>query len=421
MPQTFPTVSSFAHYLDKLNFFHMDLSLSRMDRVLQALDLKNPPFTVVQVVGTNGKGSTATFLASLLEAHGIQTGLYTSPHFYSPAERVQIDGTWTDMRDWLEPAEKALGLCPELTYFELITVIALCVFRARNVRVAVLEAGLGAKFDATTSCAAQAVVYTPIALDHTSLLGTTIAAIADEKSHAIRGAVPVITAEQKSEAMAVLTERARAYGADISVAAPLPAGTKLGLCGDHQDTNAGTALAAFRKVAALIGLKPEETKISLGLERAFLPGRLQTVAGAPAGAERPARPACLLDGAHNPHGMTSLVAALAGGRCLKPDRVVYSCLHDKDWRGALILLHEQIQNAEWHIPAIPGERSEQPEVIKEFLHSLGESRISTHASCLEAFRALDGTDRPVLVTGSLYLLSEFYALWPDALRRPPRQ
>ncbi|MDO5536437.1 MAG: bifunctional folylpolyglutamate synthase/ dihydrofolate synthase [Desulfovibrionaceae bacterium] len=448
MPHTFPDLQSFDSYLDRLNFFHMDLSLDRMDRVLEAMDLKNPPCRIVQVVGTNGKGSTATFLASLLRAKGVRTGLYTSPHFCSPAERIQVDGRRTDMAGWLDAAGRAVTLCPELTYFELLTVIALDVFRSLGVEAAVLEAGLGAKYDATTAARADMAVFAPIALDHTRLLGETVAAIAGEKSHAIRSAAPVVCAPQTPEAMRVLEARALSFGAPLTRAEPLSDEYALGLCGEHQSVNAGTALAAMRELERLCAAKcvlpggaggtdavpaAADEKIALpasdavvreGLAGAFLPGRLQTVRAACRTDTLPARPVCVLDGAHNPHGMTSLVRALHAGRCPSPCAVVYSCLADKDWRGALTMLARELAGSEWHVPAIPGERSERPEAIRDFLLGLGETRVTAHASCLEAFAALDGEGKdrsagaPVLVTGSLYLLSEFYALWPDALEPP---
>ena len=102
MAAPFKTFQEFLNYLDKLNFFHMDLSLSRMDRALEELQLKRPPFFVAQVCGTNGKGSTASFLASLLEEAGVTTGLYTSPHFVSPAERILVNGRPLGGDEWLE-------------------------------------------------------------------------------------------------------------------------------------------------------------------------------------------------------------------------------------------------------------------------------------------------------------------------------
>ena len=107
MPVPFQTYQEFLTYLDKLNFFHMDLSLSRMDRALEEMQIKRPPFLVAQVCGTNGKGSTASFLAALLEEAGVTAGLYTSPHFVTPSERILVNGRMLGEDEWLEAAQAA--------------------------------------------------------------------------------------------------------------------------------------------------------------------------------------------------------------------------------------------------------------------------------------------------------------------------
>ncbi len=419
MTQEFTSPTDLSSYLDNLNFFHMDLSLSRMEKVLQAMDLTRPPYIVCQVVGTNGKGSTATFIASLLKKHGIKTGLYTSPHFYSPEERIQTDGQWTKMADWLSCASKAVSICPDLTYFEILTVTALAVFRDQGVQCAVLEAGLGAQHDATTATATDLAVFAPIALDHTALLGDTVTAIAGEKAHAIRSSAPAVTARQQDSVMAVLEKRAARFGAQLTVAPELGPGYKLGLAGSHQYSNAGTALAAFKILAEKLGIVPDEACVRKGLAEAFVPGRLQTVKAMPASASRPKRPCCVLDGAHNPHGMQSLTSALHTGAVRRPGTIVYSCLADKDWRTGLAMLVQEVPGVSWHIPAIPGERSEKPENIVRFLEGLGEKQCQEHSSLKEAFMALNPAEQEgtVLVTGSLYLLSTFYEIWPEALHR----
>lgn len=413
------TVDDLLAFLDRLNFFHMDLGLERMDKVLQALGLARPPYFTVQVCGTNGKGSTATFLAALLRAHGVRTGLYTSPHFYSPAERVQIDGQWTSLEDWIEPANRALAICPELTYFELVTVIGLELFARERVSCAILEAGLGARYDATTATAADCVVLTPIALDHVRILGSTIAEIAWEKAHSIRSSAPVVTAAQTVEAMDVLQERARAFKAPLVKASPLPADPCPGLAGAHQLDNAATALAAFLQIAPKLHIVPDKKLVAQGLGEAFIPGRLQLVRARKAGEGLSPRPAFLLDGAHNPHGMGTLVRAIRDGQVPMPGAVVFSCLADKDWKSVLALLAPLCAHLAWHIPKLAGERAEAPKTVQAHLASLGVANVTTYPdarACLAALSSQTFCDTaPVLVTGSLYLLGDFYAVWPDAL------
>ena len=417
MAVPFQSAPEFARYLDSLGFFHMDLGLGRMKQALQALGLSRPPCCVVQVAGTNGKGSTASFLASLLEASGVKTGLYTSPHFVHPSERILISGRRLpeDEGLWLEAAREAWQACPELTYFEILTVMALYAFRACGVQAAILEAGLGARWDATTAAPADAVCLAPMALDHTAVLGPAIEDIARDKACAIRSSAPVFSSPQPPEAAAIIAERARAFQAPLAVTEPLSADIQLGLAGAHQRVNAATALACARTMLDMLGVPAIEASLAQGLAGAFIPGRLQSV---PETAEHPA---FLLDGAHNPHGMASLASFLEQGGA-RPRATVYSCLHDKDWRTALGMLAKVLPGVPFLVPAMHNERAEAPEAI---LQHLREHGVREAASCLGLAEALAQAERapgegPVLVTGSLYLIADFFALHPDALERPAR-
>ena len=143
MRQHFSDFTHIEQHLDSLGLFHMDMGLDRMRHALSALGLVRPPFVTVQVLGTNGKGSTASFLASLCAAHGLRAGLYTSPHFVSPTERIRIDGRPWPQELWAAQANKVMDAAPALTYFEFLTVLALLAFAEERVDVAILEAGLG--------------------------------------------------------------------------------------------------------------------------------------------------------------------------------------------------------------------------------------------------------------------------------------
>ena len=245
----FCSLQDVLRHLDALGLFHMDLGLDRMRRVLRALKLERPPFVVVQVAGTNGKGSTSAFLGALCAAHGCRTGLYTSPHFVSPEERIRINGTPVPGTAWPGPANRIVAASgEELTYFEFLTVLALLLFREAGVEVAILEAGLGGRHDATTAVTADIVCFTPIAMDHAAVLGPTLGDSARDKAGAIRSGAPVLTAPQFPAAAQALTAAATACGAELSAAPPLPPGwlPHLGLAGAHQLINAGLALAAWQ-------------------------------------------------------------------------------------------------------------------------------------------------------------------------------
>ena len=190
----FTTIDQIWEHLDGLGFFHMDLSLTRMETALSRLGLSRPPFVVAQIVGTNGKGSTSAFLDSLSRAHGCRTGLYTSPHFLSPCERIRIDGVPLQEDLWPELATEVYAARPDLTYFEFLTVLAILAFARQGVQLAVMEAGLGGAHDATTALASDLTCFAPVAMDHAAILGPTLRDIALEKCGAIRPRVPVVSA-----------------------------------------------------------------------------------------------------------------------------------------------------------------------------------------------------------------------------------
>lgn len=425
MTVPFRTAPEFLAYLDGLGFFHMDLSLTRMEKALDALGLRRPPFLVAQVVGTNGKGSTATFLAALLQAHGLRTGLYTSPHFVFPSERIMVDGRRVPEDQWLAAATAAWQACPDLTYFEILTAIALAVFREKGVQVAVLEAGLGAHHDATTAVAADLACIAPIALDHTAVLGPDLASIAADKAHAIRSAAPAISAAQKEEATRILEDRAARFHAPLTWAGRSPYDLPLGLAGEHQHENAGLALAALRNLLPRLGIAEDPACVARGLATAFIPGRLQTLApsagkaATPGSPAIPPHPACLLDGAHNPHGMGSLVRHLAG-LAEKPAAVIFSCLRDKDWHATLSMLAKALPGTPFLLPAMHNSRAERTENMVPVLAAQGEREVHTCETLGQALAEscpLAG-DGFLLVTGSLYLLGDFFTLYPEALDPP---
>ena len=435
----FATYNDVQAHLDRLGMFHMDLGLGRMERVLDALGLTAPPFTVAQVVGTNGKGSTSTFLVAIGTAHGLRTGLYTSPHFVTPRERIRIDGAMLAADLWPGLANRVMAAGGDaLTYFEFLTVLGLLAFREAGVQLAVLEAGLGGAHDATTAVAADVVCVTPIGLDHQAVLGPTIAAIAADKAGALRPGVPAVTAPQPGEAMGELRTAADACGAPLREAddvIKLPAKAELGLVGPHQRTNALLALAAWTTLAKANEWESHEDAVRRGLAEAWIPGRLQWVerpAAEPHGPDSPDRtdapkasalpetsgmpalPARLvIDGAHNAHGLAALRAALAD-QCVRPAVVIFSCLADKD----LVAVAEEVRRLTGDAPVLvptirDNVRAARGEDLAGLLGPSARAVPDMTAALAEA-TAL-APHGPVLLCGSLYLLGEFFTLRPDCL------
>lgn len=422
----FRSFQDVCEHLDALGMFHMELGLGRIRRVLAALGLERPPFTVVQVLGTNGKGSTCAFLASLCAAHGVRTGLYTSPHFVSPEERIRVDGEPLPGDRWPELANAVMAAAGDEhpTYFEFLTALALLAFREASVEVAILEAGLGGRNDATTAVTADLLCFTPIAMDHAAVIGPTLAHIARDKAAAIRSRAPVCSAPQYPLAAAELAAAAAKHGAEITVAAPLAPNwlPRLGLAGAHQLVNAALALAAWHELAPLLGNSPDDAATELGLARAFLPGRLQFL---PRTADHPA---LLLDGAHNPHGMQALLSAFrrsdaAGAPPLpQPAAIIFSCLGDKDWESSAAMLRRHFPQTPVLVPALENPRAADAAEVAAFFAALssapatpfsGEGALGHALAACAAICAPRAA--PALITGSLYLLAEFFGRYPQHL------
>ncbi len=299
--------------------------LERVQAALAALGNPERALRAVHVAGTNGKGSTAAMCESILRAAGVRTGLYTSPHLCRLTERFRVAGAEV-LREALVPhLEAALAAAGPLTFFEAITVAAFSLFAADGVEVAVLEAGLGGRLDATNVIEAPlATVVTSIDLDHQAMLGETLEAIAREKAAICKAGAPALLAAESPAILALLVEEARARGASLILrlghelapwSGPLP------LSGAHQARNAALAVAAARAAQpALSSLAIDE-----GLAAVRWPGRLERL-------ER-AGQAYLLDVAHNAEGARALAAALRD--LPRPLVLVFGAAADKD-AGAML-------------------------------------------------------------------------------------
>jgi dihydrofolate synthase/folylpolyglutamate synthase len=424
--------------LDSLGLFHMDLTLDRMAAFVQRSG--RPRFPVLHVVGTNGKGSTATILAELLRAHGLRVGLYVSPHFLSVRERILVDGRMLSEDAWArlgaEAQQRSEGL--GLTYFELLTALCVLAFEDTGVDVAVMEAGLGGRFDATNVLEPALTVFTPIGLDHLGVLGNTLAEIATDKAGAmrrpVRGDGLAITAHQEPEAAEILRCVAGETGVELvgvgevlsysrakgsvapaskgKVFAPHMTGLRLSLPGLHQQDNARLALAAFCVWAARMRLPVIEEACREAFSRAFIPGRMQRV---PAGA---GLPELILDGGHNAHGLAALKASLDAD-AVRPAAVVFGCLRDKPLNAMLPLVRSFTDGPVYAvgIPTCP--RACEPQELAAFLGPGAVPAADVHAALAEIpVSGLGDCAGPVLVCGSLYLLGEFYMTHPGLLERP---
>ncbi|MFN2432200.1 MAG: folylpolyglutamate synthase/dihydrofolate synthase family protein [Gemmatimonadota bacterium] len=314
-----------------------------MRALLDAIGAPDRRCRIVQVAGTNGKGSTASFLAAGLRSAGLRVGLFTSPHLVDFRERVRVDGRpisedevvhgWHEV--WPEVERRSM------TFFEANTAIALAHFARSGVEVAVLETGLGGRLDSVTATEAELCVITRIAFDHREYLGETLAAIAGEKAAILRGGAPGFSAPQSPTAERVIRERAHAAGsrvtfvprpADVEVAEAATALTwrgervRLRMPGEHQAQNATLALETL---SALLPDQPPARLVE-AVAGVVVPGRFQTLAEG-AGS-------LVLDVAHNPDAVASLARTLTQVFPRRPKRVLLAMLRDKDLAGSLAAL-----------------------------------------------------------------------------------
>ncbi len=429
--------ASYTHtlqFLENLGLFRMDLTLERVEEALQALELTEPSFATVHVVGTNGKGSTATFLESIARAHGLRTGLYTSPHFVSPAERIRINGHMLQEHAWPTLASRVHAAAPQLTHFEFLTVLALLAFAEHQVDIAIVEAGLGGQGDATTACVRHMLCITSIDMDHEKILGSSIEQIALNKAHAMRHGMPVFSAPQKNIVWNILETVAQERGAKLQLASKEKCihieniQEAMTLQGAHQAENATLASVAWAGLCELFSFAYSEEKLQHGLMHAFIPGRFQYIEVEKEGLPR----WCIVDGAHNLAGLQSLcktVATLAN--CQKaPAAIVFSCFADKNMQA----MAEQIRILRKHCckPCpifIPKQREKERAMNKIERETLAldiadsQGDVFIVENIVEALRLAQGLlqeqgqeSHPVLVCGSLYLLGEFFScVAPHAL------
>ncbi|MFS0732901.1 Mur ligase family protein [Microbacterium sp. 1P10UB] len=412
--------------------------VERTKRVLELLDDPQRTYRVVHVTGTNGKTSTSRIIESLVRAHGLRTGLFTSPHLERFTERIMIDGepvsdgavadAWDEISPFVDLVDAELSASGDaaLTFFELLTVLAFVVCADAPIDVLVLEVGMGGSWDSTNAADGDVAVFAPIDLDHADRLGDTIREIATVKSGIIKDGAAVVSARQTAEAERVLRDAAAARGATIAfegegfalaadrlavggqaISVRGLAGTYedeyLPMYGEHQAFNAALAIAA---VESLIGGGQRAIAadiVAQGLSEATSPGRLQLVGIAPT---------VVVDAAHNPHGVRALVQALRTAFDFDEWGVVLGALEDKDVRG---IVSEITPIAARVFATAPhSERAATADAVADIAEA-HEVPVTVHdelADAAEAARAwaASADRRAVVIAGSVVLAGEALAL-----------
>jgi dihydrofolate synthase / folylpolyglutamate synthase len=342
------TYAAATEYLYGLQKHGIKLGLETMCALMTAVGHPERRLRVLHIGGTNGKGSTAAMTAAMLQASGLRVGLYTSPHLVEFRERIRINGEMISEEQVADLTGRLRTAIPgelDPTFFEVTTAMAFLYFAESRVDVAVLEVGLGGRFDATNVVEPLACAIITIGLDHQEYLGRTEAAIAFEKAGIIKPSVPVVIGRMGPDAGGVMRRIAEERGAPLyrleqdfalegEGAEPLMyrgmtrtiAGLRCGLEGRHQLDNAACALALL-EAAEPSGLAVEESAIRRGLQSVTWEGRLELIEEAPK---------VLLDGAHNPAAALVLAQYLHEFLTRHPDSriiLVWAMMRDKDHRG----------------------------------------------------------------------------------------
>jgi len=434
---------SYASALDRLYALGLELhtapgmprrkfELAHMRALMSALGNAERSFSSILVAGTNGKGSTAATLASILSRAGYRTGLYTSPHLSRVNERIQVDGTAISDDDFaalfshVEEIASTLvrdGRLPALpSFFETVTAMGFLHFASRKVHTAVVEVGMGGRLDATNIVAPLVSVITDISLDHTEWLGTTIDQIAREKAGILRREGVMITLPQHPEANQALGEVAmllRVRGVNATAYMPVHnhpeqytrnryplsvMGELIGidspLAGAHQQRNLALAIAAAVELKHNHGYNIKPVDVQAGVRDTFWPARLEHIAG------HSTRADVLLDVGHNPAGAWALRSAVSQLDDGRPLTLVFSCLNDKPLAEMAQILFPLFGNLV--VAPIDTPRSARVEDLLSAAYATG-SKVEAAVNGIKALeRALEITPAHglVVVTGSLYLVGQ---------------
>jgi dihydrofolate synthase/folylpolyglutamate synthase len=351
----------------------------------------------VHVAGTNGKGSVCAMVEAIARAHGLRTGLYTSPHLCRFAERIRLDGEPIDDSRLASLLERVLGTSPELSFFEAATLTAFVAFREAEVDVAVVEVGIGGRLDATNVLPTPAAAaITRIALDHTERLGPTLVDIAREKAGIAKPGLDIVLGPMLAPVRLAIDEVARDRGATTSTPAEtvLPV---LGLRGDHQKDNA--------RIAAELGARLGASRAAVvqGLACARWPARLERIGP------------YLLDAAHNPDGAEALAHHVRGLSVSRETvALVFGTLADKDWRSMLGTLAPLAAARVYVAPRGSARSAADPGEMR----ALHAGQVATD---LEAALAAAAATHPalIIVAGSMVLVGEARASLGGLPRDPP--
>jgi dihydrofolate synthase/folylpolyglutamate synthase len=408
-------------YLYGLEKFGMIFGLTKVEEILEAVGNPHREIQAIHIGGTNGKGSTAAIIASILRKEGYRVGLYTSPHLIRFTERMKVNEKEIEkeevasLTEWMRERIETAGVAPPFTFFDFTTAMAFLYFKQKMVDLAVLEVGLGGRLDSTNVIDPLLSIITNIGKDHQDVLGKGILRIAREKAGIIKESRPLITAATQPQVLRLFSKICREKKAPFFrvgkefryVLAGEGSfsyeglyrklwGLSLNLRGSHQMINATTALGAM-EILDDLGYRVSNDAMTEGLKEVDWPGRLEVVCSSPR---------VLLDGAHNPDGALSLKESLEKDFEYHHLVLLIGIMKDKDVHS---ILHSLSPLADRIILTRPGtDRAASPALLRKALGRNGKK-----AEVIEDFRkaidrglSLAGEEDILCITGSLYTVGE---------------
>ncbi len=434
-----------------------EFGLKRMERLVELLGNPQFAYPTIHVGGTSGKGSTSTIIATIL-AQKYKVGLHTSPHLVKITERIRTysrpplaeiargglikDISVNDFIDLLNEVYPAIKKIEESklgnpSYFEIVTAMAFLYFKKQKVDIAVIEVGMGGRYDATNVIKSDVAVITNVGLDHTEILGDTVEKIAEDKAGIIKQGVKVVTAVKQPSVIKIIENTCKDKDASLSLVSRPPLAIsargglikyeakkidengcifdyigekayrdlRISLLGRHQVENAAIAIRVVEILRAPLAISArgaliKEKEIRLGLERAYIPGRLEIISK---------KPLVILDGAHNPEKMKALVAAIKKIFPKKKVKAIIAIKSGKDAKGILKeilpICHEVIFTKFRLTTDLGDTFSYTPAELQEINSRGGLIKIDPIEAIKEAMKNTD-SDSLILITGSLYLIGE---------------
>jgi dihydrofolate synthase / folylpolyglutamate synthase len=405
------TAEEAERHLRSLELFGMRFGLDRMRRMMTALSSPQRSFPAIHVVGTNGKSSTTRMIAAILERHGLRTGAYLSPHLISYTERVQVGERDLEEDAFAaavaraaraaEQVNRTLGEDDHVTQFELLTAAALWELARRDIDVAVVEAGLGGRYDATSVVDSRITVLTNVGLEHTRWLGPTLKDIAEEKLAVLQpNSTLALGAGLAEPALAVAERVARERSAQIVQAQSGQDTVPTLARGAFQRRNFALARVAAESYLGAAGIAVTERAVVQAAESVEVAGRLQLLDG---------DPPTVIDGAHNPDAIAALIESLP--EVIRPGTplgVVLGVLEDKDAAAMLASLLAVCERAWFTAP--PSSRALSPAALQSLARQLGFEAVACEPrpsrALEEARRWASGRHGAVLATGSVYLAGD---------------